>query len=159
MKQLISSTTAVLLLGVSLFGSNAVAQTANDHFRGSSWRLVSGSFERGGRKVHLIPPRLQGFLMFDSGGHFLIAITRSGQAGSHRENTATLQRNIACFGSYSIDSVDHTINVHIESSTFPKWSGTDQKRRFTVVGDELRWTNSPAAGSPGTAELAWKRVE
>jgi hypothetical protein len=159
MKQLIPLTAAVLLLGILLPEGHAVAQDANDQFRGSSWRLVSGGFERGGREVHLTPPRLQGFLMFDSSDHFLIVITRSRQAGTQGESTATLQRNVACFGTYSIDSADHTINVHIEGSTFPKWTGTDQKRRFTVAGDHLKWTNSSPAGGPETAELAWKRVK
>jgi len=159
MKQLIPLTAAVLLLGILLPEGHAVAQGTNDQFRGSSWRLVSGGFERGGRKVHLTPPRLQGFLMFDSSDHFLIVITRSRQAGTQGESTATLQRNVACFGTYSIDSADHTINVHIEGSTFPKWTGTDQKRRFTFAGDNLKWTNSSPAGAPGTAELAWKRVK
>jgi len=155
MKQLIPLT-AALLLAILLPEGYAVAQDANELFRGSSWRLVSGGFERAGRKVHLTPPRLQGFLMFDSSDHFLIAIMRSRQAATEGANTATLQRNVACFGTYSINSADHTINVHIEGSTFPKWTGTDQKRRFTVTGDDLKWNNSPSAG---TAELAWKRVK
>jgi hypothetical protein len=159
MRQLIPLTAALLWLGILPPESSAVAQDANDQFRGSSWRLVSGGFERAGRKVHLTPPRLQGFLMFDSGDHFLIAITRSRQAGTQGENATTLQRNVACFGTYSIDRADHTINVHIEGSTFPKWTGTDQKRRFIVAGDDLKWTNSSSAGAPGTAELAWKRVK
>jgi hypothetical protein len=159
MKQLIPLTAAVLLLGILLPEGHAVAQDANDQFRGSSWRLVSGGFERSRRKVHLTPPRLQGFLMFDSSDHFLIVITRSHQARPQGESTATLQRNVACFGTYSINGADHTINVHIEGSTFPKWTGTDQKRRFTVTGDNLKWTNSSPAGGPGTAELAWKRVK
>jgi hypothetical protein len=168
MKQLISLTTAALLLGVLLPEAHALAQTANEQFRGTSWTLISGSVERGGKKVHLIAPRLQGFLMFDNSDHFLIAITRSGlpkftsnpgQAGTLGENKAALQRSIACFGTYSISEADQTINVHIEGSTFPKWTGTDQKRQFTVTGDKLKWTNSSPPGAAGTAQLVWKRAK
>ncbi len=74
MKQLILLTTAALLLGL-LPQDSAVAQTANDQFRGSSWRLISGKVERGGKEVRLSAPRLQGFLIFDSQDHFLIVIT------------------------------------------------------------------------------------
>jgi hypothetical protein len=168
MKQLISLTVTVLWLSVLLPQSNAATQSAGDQFRGSSWTIVSGSVERGGKKVHWTPPRLQGFLMFDAGDHFLIVIVRSGlpksapnpgQPGANGEKTPILQKSIACFGTYSINDADHTISVHIEGSTFPKWTGTDQQRRFTLAGDELRWTNaSPLAGA-GTAELAWKRVK
>jgi hypothetical protein len=141
--------------------SNAATRSAGDQFRGSSWKIVSGSVERGGKRIRWTAPRLQGFLMFDAGDHFLIVIIRSGlrdQTGTNGEKTPILQKNIACFGTYSINNADHTISVHIEGSTFPKWTGMDQQRRFTLAGDELKWTNAPASDGAGTAELAWKRV-
>ena len=168
MKQLISLTGIVLLLNVLLSESNAATQSAGDQFRGSSWKIISGSVERGGKRIRWTAPRLQGFLMFDAGDHFLIVIMRSGlpksapnpgQTGTDGEKTPILQKNIACFGTYSINDADHTISVHIEGSTFPKWTGTDQQRRFTLAGDELKWTNAPASGGAGTAELVWKRVK
>jgi Lipocalin-like domain len=167
MRQFISLATAALLLGIFLPDGHAVAQSAPDTFRGSTWRLVSGRVERGGKKLHLTAPRLQGFLMFDSNDHFLIVIMRSdlpkiasnsGQAGI-RGNLSTLQSSIASFGTYSINDPDHTINAHIEGSTFPKWIGTDQKRWFVVNGDNLKLANSPPLGGRGTAESVWKRVK
>jgi Lipocalin-like domain len=167
MKQLISLTVTMLLLRVLLSESNAANQPGGDQFRGSSWRIVSGSLERGGKKVRWTPPRLQGFLMFDAGNHFLIVIVRSGlpksttdpgQPGTVGEKTPALQKSVACFGTYSTNHADHTISVHIEGSTFPKWTGTDQQRRFTLTGDELKWTNASLSGG-ATAELAWKRVK
>jgi hypothetical protein len=168
MKQLISLAVTMLLLSVPLSQSNAATQSAVGQLRGSSWKIVSGSIERDGKKVRWAPPRLQGFLMFDAGDHFLIVIVRSGlpqsapnpgQAGANGEKTPILQKSIACFGTYSINDADHTISVHIEGSTFPKWTGTDQQRRFTLAADELKWTNASPPGGAGTAELAWKRVK
>jgi hypothetical protein len=168
MRQFISLATAALLLGIFLPEGHAVAQSAPDTFRGSTWRLVSGRVEHAGKKVHLAAPRLQGFLMFDSNDHFLVVITRSdrpkfasnsGQAGTRGGNLPTLQSSIASFGTYSINDLDHTINVHIEGSTFPKWIGTDQKRWFTLDGDNLKLANSSPSGGKGTAELVWKRVK
>lgn len=167
MRQFISLATVALLLGIFLPDGHAIAQSAPDTFRGSTWRLVSGTVDRGGKKVHLTAPRLQGFLMFDSNDHFLIVITRSdrpkfasnsGQAGTRGGNISTLQSSIASFGTYSINDPDHTINVHIEGSTFPKWVGTDQKRWFAVDGDQLKLVNSSPSGGRGTAELVWQRV-
>jgi hypothetical protein len=167
MRQFISLATVALLLGIFLPEGHAIAQSAPDTFRGSTWRLVSGTVDRGGKKVHLTAPRLQGFLMFDSNDHFLIVITRSdrpkfasnsGQAGT-RKNLSTLQLSIASFGTYSINDPDHSINVHIEGSTFPKWIGTDQKRWFAVDGDNLKLANSSPSGGRGTSELVWKRVK
>jgi Lipocalin-like domain len=167
MKQPISLTAAALLLGILSLEASAVAQTANDRFRGTSWTLISCRIQRDGREVRLTAPRLQGFLVFDSNDHFLIALMRSGvlkpasnssNAGTVGENKAPLQRSIACFGTYSINDAEHTINAHIERSSFPKWIGTDQKRFFIVAGDKLKWTNSPRSSGAGTAELVWKRV-
>jgi hypothetical protein len=167
MKQFISLATTVLLLGLLLPESKAFAQAANDQLRGTSWRLISGQVERDGKKVRLAAPPLQGFLVFDSGDHFLIVITRSGpaksasksgQAGTAGENRATLQRSVACFGTYSISNAEHTINVHIEGSTFPKWIGSDQKRQFTLSSDKLTLTNSSLESGTGTAQLVLGRV-
>jgi lipocalin-like protein len=169
MKKIISlaAATIVVVLGVFMPLLNAVAQTANEQFTGSSWRLSSGTVERDGKKVRLVP-RLQGFLMFDATDHFLIVITRLGSPRSASNNgqgrtpwngQATLQRSIACFGTYSISQADHTISAHIEGSTFPKWTGTDQKGQFTVSDDKLTWTNNSQSSAARTAELIWKRVK
>lgn len=168
MKQLISLVTAALLLSVVWPESNALAQTPNDRFRGSSWRLISGRFEQHGRPVLLTAPRLQGFLMFDGNDHFLIVITRSalskpapnsGQRGKAKGNIATLPTSIASFGTYSTNEADRTINVHIESSTFPKWIGTDQKRLFVASTDKLRLTDPSRSGGAGAVESVWQRVK
>jgi Lipocalin-like domain len=51
------------------------------------------------------------------------------------------------------------LTLHIERSSFPNWSGTDQKRIIrSLTADELKYTN-PSASVGGTAELAWKRVK
>ncbi len=162
MKQLLSLSIVTMLVSLFLLEDNAIAQDSNDKFRGGSWKLVSGKVVRGGRALHLTAPRARGFLVFDGKDHFLLVITHSGshkitsrvgQAGNPSENKDSLQKNVACFGSYSVDGKDQTINVHIEESTFPKWVGTNQKRRFTVAGDQLKlWDDARAT------ELIWERV-
>jgi hypothetical protein len=170
MKKLLSLSAAafVAFLGGFISLRSAAAQTADEPFTGSSWRLVSGTVDRAGKKIRLSLPRLQGFLMFDGNNHFLIVITHFGRsrppsnstaAPTPRGSQATWQRSVASFGSYSINESDHTISAHIDSSTFPKWVGTDQKRQFTLVGDTLRLTNSSASGPGTTADLVWKRVK
>jgi hypothetical protein len=46
----------------------------------------------------------------------------------------------------------------IEHATFPNWEGVEQKRAFSISGDELKY-NVPAASGGGTAELVWKRAK
>jgi Lipocalin-like domain len=57
----------------------------------------------------------------------------------------------------AVNDADKTITFHIETSTFPNWNGTEQKRPFTVTGDELKWTT--AASSGGSAEVVLKRAQ
>ena len=77
MKQLLSLTTATVVAILTVFMPlrGAVAQTAGRQFAGSSWTLVSGTVDRDGKKLRLIVPRLQGFLMFDANSHFLMVNT------------------------------------------------------------------------------------
>jgi Lipocalin-like domain len=157
MKKLLLLTAAALLalLGGFVSPGRAVAETAKGPLTGSSWRLVSGTVDRGGKKVRFNAPRLQGFLVFDSNDHFLIVLTHFGRP---RGIQPAWQKSVACFGTYAINESDHTISAHIDGSTFPKWVGSDQQRQFTLVGDTLQWNNSSASGPGTTADLVWKRV-
>jgi hypothetical protein len=78
--------------------------------------------------------------------------------GTPEENKAVVQGSIAHFGRYTIDDANKTITFHIETSTFPNWNETDQKRPFPVRGDELTW-NTPASTGGGTAEVVLKRAK
>ena len=60
-----------------------------------------------------------------------------------------MQGTLCFFGTYSVSEAEHALNLHIESSSFPNWNGTDQKRFQTLTGDELKWTNpAPRAAGP-----------
>jgi hypothetical protein len=61
-------------------------------------------------------------------------------------------------GQYAVElNTDHSLTFHIEAGSFPNWSGTEQKRPFTVSGDELKCKTAAASGG-GSAELVWKRA-
>jgi hypothetical protein len=74
------------------------------------------------------------------------------------ENKAIVQGTLCFFGTYSVNEAEHTLNLHIESSSFPNWNGTDQQRFLTLTGDELKWTN-PTPASGGTAYVIWERAK
>jgi hypothetical protein len=78
--------------------------------------------------------------------------------GTPEENKAVVQASIAHFGRYTVDEANKTISFHIETSTFPNWNGTEQKRPFTLTGDELVW-RTPASTGGGTAEVVLKRAK
>ena len=85
-------------------------------------------------------------------------MTRHRMQGSPEEYKAVVQGTIAHFGRYTVNEVDKTITFHIETSTFPNWNGLEQKRPFSLVSDELRWT-TPAASGGGSGEIVLKRAK
>ena len=55
---------------------------------------------------------------------------------------------------------DKSFTVHIDGSTFPNFDGANQKRSFTLAGDELRYTNPVATIGQGVVvEAVWKRAK
>ena len=70
-----------------------------------------------------------------------------------------MQGSNAYFGTYSVVEADGIINMHIEGSTFPNWTGTDHKRLFALSGDELTLTVPTVSIGAGTARLVWKRAK
>jgi hypothetical protein len=161
-------TLAPLLLGAFLSSSGAIAQgTLKDQIVGT-WTYVSVDLVRpDGARVPLFGPAPQGRASFDRDGRYILMTARAGQArfaatnrmeGTAEENKAVVQGSIAHFGTYSVDEANKTLTFHIETSTFPNWNGTEQKRPFTIAGDELTW-RTPASTGAGTAEVVLKRAK
>lgn len=159
---------ALVFLGVTLPSGDAVAQqkTLKEQVVGT-WTYASVDIvSTNGSRAPLYGPSPQGVASFDSNGHYILLTARSGlpkfasnnrNEGTPEENKAVVQGSIAHFGTYTVNDADKTITFHIETSTFPNWNGTDQKRPFTVTGDELKWTTPASSG--GSAEVVLKRAK
>jgi lipocalin-like protein len=121
-----------------------------------------------GSRVHLYGPSPQGILFFDKTGHYGLQILRSGRPkfaandkskGTPEENQAAVQGSNSHFGTYTVDEASHTITFHIEHASFPNWEGTEQKRSFTLVVDEVTYTvPTPTTGGTATGQVRWKRI-
>jgi Lipocalin-like domain len=163
-RMLTLTTMSLLMLGVALYVGDALGQTAKDLV--GTWTWVSVDNTRpDGTKVQPFGPTPKGFLIFDTNGRFAYLLTRPGRAkfaannreqGTPEENQATVQGSLGYSGTYSV--IDKTLIFTIEASTYPNAEGTEQKRSFTLMGDELKWTN-PAPTTGGTAEAVLKRVK
>jgi hypothetical protein len=165
---LIPTTIALLFLAGLLPSGEAVAQpkTLKEQLVGSWTYVAVDTVRPDGSRVPIYGPNPQGLASFDADGHYLLLTARSGlpkfasgnrMEGTPEEYKAVVQGSIAHFGKYTINEADKTITFHIETSTFPNWNGTEQKRPFTLKGDELKWT-TPGASSGGTAEVVLKRA-
>jgi len=155
---------SLLMLGVALHAGDALGQTGKDLV--GTWTWVSVDLVRpDGTKVQPFGPNPKGLIIFDANGHFAYLLTRPGRAkfvannreqGTPEENKATVEGSLGYSGTYSVS--DKTLIFKIEATTYPNAEGTEQKRSFTLMGDELKWTN-PAPTTGGTAEAVLKRVK
>ena len=168
---LTASTVAILILGVALPASDAVAQqkSLKEQLIGT-WKFVSSHNVRSdGSRVDNYGPNPRGILIYTSDGYFVLVNTRSDlpklasnsrDRGTPEEYKAVVQGSLAYFGTYSVNEADKVITAQIEGSTFANMiGGPDQKRIITsLTADELKFTN-PASTSGVTLELVWKRAK
>ena len=162
------STLAVL--GFALLPGSAVGQqkSLKDQIVGS-WTYASADTVRAdGSRVPTWGPNFSGLVIFGADGHFVSLVGRadvpkfasgSRAAGTADENKAAMIGSIALFGTYTINEADRSLTYHIERSSFPNWSGTDQKRPFTLAGDELKYIVPAASAGDGRAEVVLKRAK
>jgi hypothetical protein len=157
---------SLLLASLALFTGNAAAEDAR--ILVGTWALVSNeTVDAAGNTFPTFGPNPRGLLIFTPSGRYTVILARAslpkfaagsrGQ-GSAEENKAVVAGSLSHFGTYTVDEKDQSFTFHVETSTYPNWDGTSQKRPFTVTGDELR-TTTEAASSGGSAKTVWKRIK
>ena len=168
LRVLTMTTMALMLVELGVPPGDALGQqkTLKEQVVGT-WTYVSVDTVRpDGSREQMYGPNPKGLVIFDSTGRYALVNARADLAkfasnnrtqGTAEENKAVVQGSIAHFGRYTVNEADRTITFYIEGSTFPNWSGIEQKRPFTVSGDELKWT-TPASGG-GLGEVVLKRAK
>lgn len=133
-----------------------------------TWIYVSSTGKReDGSAVQR--PSLQGAVSYTADGHFHFITTAVGAAKyasndpsrpSAEEAIDTASKSIAYAGSYTVDENTKTINLNIETSTFPNLVGAPNQRRIvTSIGsDEMTFVN-PRNPAGITLEFVWKRAK
>lgn len=86
-----------------------------------------------------------GSMMLDAAGHYSIIVLSGGDA-----------RNIAYYGTYTVDEASKTVTMHVTGSTRAKADGRDQKHTMTVNGDQL--VDERTIGRNGSVKITWKRT-
>jgi lipocalin-like protein len=148
---------SLLLLSFALPARDAAAQSMKS-VAGSYTIVSTEAFGKGAR----------GTLMLGADGRYSILLTRatlpkfasgSRTKGTADEMKAIVDGSIAHIGKYTIDDGGKAITFHVETSTYPNWDGTTQKRALKLKGDELTYTvTAPSAGGPA-ADVVWKRIK
>jgi hypothetical protein len=145
-------------LAVSVIG--AVAQSSKDLVGTWEWASVENT-RADGTRSEPFGPKPGGYLILGADGRFFWLITRPGRArfasgrrdlGTPEENKATVQGSLAYCGTYAVSS--GTLIMRIEASTYPNEEGAEQRRAFTLTGDQLTWKNpTVSTGASGIATL------
>ena len=166
MKKLLKLSIGLTGFAIAFGSVLAAAQTANDLV--GTWRLVSIAYEQNGKTTQPYGANPKGIQIFGSDGRVAVVIVKSDLPkfasnnrieGTAEENKAVIQGSLAYFGTYSVSETDNTVTVHIESCSFPNWNGIDQKRSFTISGDELKWSTPTTTLGSGTALDVFKRAK
>jgi hypothetical protein len=164
--QRVLASASLLFFGLGLSATQAVGQELKQKLVGT-WTMVSADNVRAdGTKAPIFGSNPKGTLMLDGNGHYSLQFMRSDLPkfasnsrikGTPEENTAIVHGMVAHFGRYSVNEADRTLVFHIDSGSFPNWSGTEQKRQFTLNGDELKYSDARSSAG-GAAELIWKQA-
>ena len=154
--------TALAVVGAMC--GDACAQIDNRLIGAWKWVAVETTASDG-TKAQPFGPNPQGSIIFDSAGHFDWLISRPSRAkfaskrrdqGTDEENKATVQSSLGYSGTYAVS--ENTLILRIEASTYPNDEGAEQKRSFTLTGDELRWSNQTSSVG-GSAIAVLRRLK
>jgi hypothetical protein len=153
MNHIVASVLAVFAVLSCIAAPRAKAQTAQDLV--GTWTLVSAVVQLGDTKMDVFGPDPSGTLVFDSNGRYALIFLRRDLpkiASNNRlsqtadESRTIAKGSIAHFGTYSVDETGKALVFRIESSTFPNWSGAEQRRPFSLSGDELTYISPGSFG-------------
>lgn len=167
----LTAAVSLLLLALALSSADVAARekTVREQLMGTWTLVLVDNVLPDGSRIQLYGPQPQGLLMFDAQGRYSIQILRAGRArfasndknqGTAEENQALVRGSNSHFGRYSVNETDRTLTFHIDQASFPNWEGTEQKRAFTLVGDELTYTvpTPTTGGTAAVGEVKWRRA-
>ena len=144
---------------VLLTGAQAVAQTAKELV--GTYTFVHEVRELDGKQTTI---EAKGILIFDPNGNYTLTIIAPNvpKVASNNRMTATpdeakaiVAATTAHFGIFSVS--ENNLIFKIDRASFPNWNGIEQKRPFTLSGDELTYSVAAASGG-GSIKLTWKRI-
>jgi hypothetical protein len=166
----ILSLAAIMAAGFALLpGSVSAQQTSLKEQLVGTYTLVSvASTAQNGTKVDLFGNNPKGLIIFDAGGHYTQVLVRTDRPkfkannrleGTAEENKAALAGGIGQFGTWSVNEADKSLTLHqVGVAHFPNEEGTDQKRAFSLAGDELKIIIA-VTGDGGRNEQVWRRAK
>ena len=147
----------VIAAAATALAGNVAAQTT---------KTVAGTYSP--VKVDAYGDKPRGQFILTPDGRYSIVLSRAEMpkiaSGSRlkatpEENKTVVDGSIAHSGRYTVDDGGRSITFHIDTSTFPNWNGTTQKRPLSMKGDLLTYTVATPSGGGGPNDVVWRRVK
>jgi hypothetical protein len=142
----------------------ATAQTARD-FVGTWKSTKNTSTSADGKTIDVFGPRGTGLASFSADGHFVLVnvnpdtpkfAANARNKGTADENKAAVLGGLGVYGTYTITGKEITFKV--DGSTYPNWTGTDQKRDIaSFTPKEFTWSLTTSLGGKG--EVTWVKID
>jgi lipocalin-like protein len=155
---------ALAALALACASTIAAAQTAKDLV--GTWKNVKNtSTTADGKTTDVFGAKGTGMAIFTADGHFAIVnldpmtpkfAANARNKGTADENKAAVAGGIGLYGTYTV--ANKVLTLKTEGSTYPNWTGTEQKRDITKHGPkEFTWTLTNSLGGKG--EVTWQRIK
>ena len=110
----------------------------------------------------------KGILMIDVEGRYSLQIFKPGRPkftsgdkrkGVPEEYKSALLGISTHIGQVKMDTVNNTLQFHIDYAAFPNWDSTTQTRKFKLTGDELYYEVPPKKAGDIIPVSVWKRAK
>ena len=164
----VPSVSAVMVLGLALVPSGAIAQqkSLKEQLVGT-WTVVScdSTSANGAKQPFCQNPN--GILMLDAGGRYATVTAARGRpklpSGNRSDVPAEQFKSAvmglaANFGTWTVNEADKTMTLHYDGALFPNIEGSDVKQTVSLNGDELRIIQPmPVLG--GRGEMVYRRAK
>jgi hypothetical protein len=159
--------TPVVIVGLLLSGAVGSARAAEPSPLAGTWTLVAADVIRpDGTRARDYGESPLGLLMVDTEGRYSLQIYRSDRprfaagrkdAATAAEYQAAILGSSTHFGTIAVDAAGRVMTVRLQGSSYPNQEGTEQKREFTLAGDELSY-RVPARPDGGVPISVWRRL-
>jgi hypothetical protein len=116
-----------------------------------TWRLVEfADLGKDGKWQYWYGEHPRGYFVYDATGHVHVQIMKvpplspfpesnfdAGKMPSPEHALAAYTTYLAYFGTYTVDTKNHVVTIHVEGSLAPDYTDTDQPRPYKLEGDRL----------------------
>mgnify|MGYP005857205167 CR=1 FL=1 len=122
-----------------------------------AWKLIEQIEIRDGRETYPRGEHPVGLLIYLPDGTMSVQLMRPdrGQFTDLTHLQTALEEYLGYYGRYTVDEAGGVVVHHVEGSSYPRWIGTDQVRRYRFEGDHLILS---AEGQGVRRVLTWARI-